>query len=276
MSDIHKSLRLGDLLVEKGLISAYQLRQAIEIQKFRYSYKSELTTITKKYELGEILIELGFIDRQQLNSNLSWQRRLKATTAMMVFVAPLLTAACGGGAGAGSSNGNSTPQQSGNVSSQVLPASTEALSSSSVSSAPVSSAAVSSVKSSSSLSSAPAVVPKSSSSVSSAVSSVKSSSSSSSSTASSVAPTAIDGAVQIYWSVPVSRENGDYLDITEIGGYEVRYKLKSDTNYTSIVIKDAFIDAYYFDYLKGDYEFEIATFDKTGLYSKFIPVAPES
>lgn len=272
MSDNHKSLRLGDLLVEKGLISAYQLRQAIEIQKFRYSYKSELTTITKKYELGEILIELGFIDRQQLNSNLSWQRRLKATTAMMVFVAPLLTAACGGGAGAGSNNGNSTPQQSGNVSSQVLPASTEALSSSSVSSAPVSSAAVSSVKSSSSLSSAPAVVPKSSSSVSSAVSSV----SSSSSTASSVTPTAIDGAVQIYWSVPVSRENGDYLDITEIGGYEVRYKLKSDTNYTSIVIKDAFIDAYYFDYLKGDYEFEIATFDKTGLYSKFIPVAPES
>lgn len=82
--------------------------------------------------------------------------------------------------------------------------------------------------------------------------------------------------MQIYWSVPITRENGDYLDITEIGGYEVRYKLKSAQSFTSVVIKDAFIDAYYFDYLKGDYEFEIATFDKTGLYSKFIPVGPSS
>lgn len=266
MSDIHKSLRLGDLLVEKGLISAPQLRQAIELQKFRHSYKSEISNITKKYELGEILVELGFISRQQLNSNLSWQRRLKATTAMMVFVAPLLTAACGGGGGTGSNGGNTT-QPSGNVATQVVPDSTDKITSSSMSSTPASSA-----KSSSSISSAPAVVGKSSSSISSAVSSTISKSSSSA--ASSVASTDIDGAVQIYWAVPTTRENGEYLDITEIGGYEVRYKLKSASSFTSVVIKDAFIDAYYFDYLKGDYEFEIATFDKTGLYSKFVPVNP--
>ncbi len=287
MSDLHKSLRIGDLLVEKGLITAPQLRQAIEIQKFRHSYKSEITSITKKYELGEILIELGFISRQQLNSNLSWQRRLKATTAMMVFVAPLLTAACGGGGGAGTNGGN-TAQPSGNVSTQVVPDSTDNVTSSSVSSTPasaaksstsVSSAPVVVSKSSSSISSAPASIVKSSSSIPSKFSAVSSavslsSSSSPTSSAASSASTAIDGAVQVYWSVPTTRENGDYLDITEIGGYEVRYKLKSASTFTSVVIKDAFIDAYYFDYLKGDYEFEIATFDKTGLYSKFVPVNP--
>jgi hypothetical protein len=311
MPDIHKSLRLGDLLVEKGLISAPQLRQAIELQQFRYLYKSEIPNISIKYELGEILIELGFISRHQLASNLSWQRRLKATTAMMVFVAPLLTAACGGGGGGGSGtgSGNTAAQPAGNVSSQVVPESAEKMttisstasvpvsstpvattqSSSSVLSIPAvvtqSSSSISSVptaviKSSSSFSSAPAVVPKSSSSSSTAVS--KSSSSvassviakSSSSAASSSSASGIDGAAQIAWSVPTTRENGEYLDITEIGGYEIRYKLKSAQSFTSVVIKDAFIDTYYFDYLKGDYEFEIATFDKTGLYSKFIPVGP--
>lgn len=82
--------------------------------------------------------------------------------------------------------------------------------------------------------------------------------------------------MQLLWSAPVTRENGEYLDITEIGGYEVRYKLKADTNYTNIVINDGFTDAYYFNYLQGEYEFEIASFDKTGLYSEFIPINPES
>lgn len=265
MSDFHKSLRLGDLLVEKGLISPTQLRHAIELQKIRLVNRAEISTPVTKYELGEILIELGFISRNQLVTNLSWQRRLKATTAMMVFVAPLLTAACGGGAGASTSgvNGNQT---NGNVAAQVVPGSPEnVVTSSSVSSAP----AVSS-KSSSSVSSAPVVVPKSSSSISSAASSVVSKSSS------SAQSNIINGAVQLFWSVPTSRENGDYLDITEIGGYEVRYKLKSDTTYTSVFINDGFADAYYFDYLNGDYQFEIATFDREGLYSEFISVDPSN
>lgn len=82
--------------------------------------------------------------------------------------------------------------------------------------------------------------------------------------------------MQLYWKVPSARENGDYLDITEIGGYELRYKQKTDTNYKSIIIKDGYTDAYYFDNLTGDYEFEIATFDVNGIYSNFIPVAPSS
>ena len=48
MPDTHKSLRLGDLLVEKGLITAPQLRQAIEVQKARYD-KLEITSINTKH-----------------------------------------------------------------------------------------------------------------------------------------------------------------------------------------------------------------------------------
>ena len=230
MSDIHKSLRLGDLLVEKGLISAPQLRRAIELQKTRNEAR-DIPSIHTKHELGEILIELGYISRHQLNTNLSWQRRLKATTAMMVFVAPLLTAACGGGGGSAPGTNN----QATTAASQI---------------ATEQSLQVSSSKSSK-ISSAP---------------------SSSSFASSSLPSEAVEGAVQLIWSVPTARENGEYLDITEIGGYEIRYKSKSQTEYESVLIKDAFIDSYYFDYLKGDYQFEIATFDKGGLYSKFVPV----
>src|SRR6478609_5979106 len=113
----HKSTRLGDLLVEQRLISALQLREAIELQEVRRLNRlSSAVTTTEHYELGEILIELGFISRHQLSSSLSWQRSLRKATTVMVFIAPLLTAACGGGA-ASSTESNA---QSNNVSSQPL------------------------------------------------------------------------------------------------------------------------------------------------------------
>lgn len=258
MSDIHKSLRLGDLLVEKGLITAPQLRQAIEIQQALQSQRFGNKKTNVKTELGEILIELGFISRHQLQSNLNWQRRLKATTAVMVFVAPLLTAACGGGGGAASTASNVKTE----VASSIAP----------LDPAP----APTPVSMSSSSSSSNSVVSSSSSSpktVSSSSSSKVSSSSSSSSSA-PVEAAAVDGTVQLYWDVPTQRENGDYLDITEVGGYELRYKLKGENTFKSIVIKDGFTDAYYFDYLKGDYQFQIATFDTDGLYSDFVDINP--
>jgi hypothetical protein len=86
----------------------------------------------------------------------------------------------------------------------------------------------------------------------------------------------VNGPVQLYWKVPSTRENGDYLDITEIGGYELRYKQKSDSAYKSIIINDGFTDAYYFNNLVGDYEFEIATFDVNGIYSNFLKINPSS
>ena len=74
--------------------------------------------------------------------------------------------------------------------------------------------------------------------------------------------------------MPSQRENGELLDSTEIGGYELRYRLKGDTEYTVIQIEDGYADSYYFDHLEGDYEFEIATFDIHGLYSNFVVINP--
>lgn len=244
MPGLHASTRLGDLLVKKGKISRQQLWEAIRVQEERgaLNLRNGLAPSTRN-ELGALLIELGFISRKQLRNCLSWQRRLRKLGLVMTFFAPLLTVACGGG-GSGDAPLAVTPQTS------------------SVSSTAYSSkAAVSSVLAFSSVS----------------VSSVQQQSSSSlppssSSAASSKAKAMIDGPVLINWSPPTHRENGDYLDIAEVGGYQLRYKLKGATDYKRIEIKDGYTDSYYFDYLKGDYVFEIAAFDSNGIYSDFVAI----
>lgn len=104
---------------------------------------------------------------------------------------------------------------------------------------------------------------------SSSKSTVLSSSRSSSSPANG---TVVAGAVEISWTAPNRRENGDYLDINDIGGYEIRYKKTSDSTYTYIAINDAFENRYSFTYLVGNYVFQIATFDKNGVYSSFVDI----
>jgi hypothetical protein len=94
------------------------------------------------------------------------------------------------------------------------------------------------------------------------------------SSSSSSSPLVLDGPVQLYWAIPTQRENGELLDVTEIAGYELRYKLKSTADFNSILIENAYLDAYYFDHLQGDYEFEIATYDVNGLYSNFVAINP--
>lgn len=80
--------------------------------------------------------------------------------------------------------------------------------------------------------------------------------------------------VTIEWFVPTARENGDYLEIAEIGGYEIRYKLSSQNQFKSVFIKSGDADKYQLGYLEGDYEFQIATYDTNGLYSEFVAIKP--
>src|SRR5688572_21498921 len=54
--DAGPRLRLGDILVERKLISAEQLKQALEVQ----------TQKGHKKLLGEVLIDLGFVTEQQV------------------------------------------------------------------------------------------------------------------------------------------------------------------------------------------------------------------
>lgn len=83
------------------------------------------------------------------------------------------------------------------------------------------------------------------------------------------------GPVSLSWIPPARRENGDELDITELGGYELRYRQGTDQKYISVIIEDPWTTDYYIEWLEGRHEFQIAAFDNTGLYSEFVPLQPE-
>jgi len=128
-------------------------------------------------------------------------------------------------------------------------------------------------KAASSVSSSKSSAPSSVSSSSKAASS--SSSKAASSVANRVGPWVVNGPVALKWTAPILRENGTALDITEVGGYELRYRESADKAYTYISINDAWKNYYNFSYLTGTYSFQVAAFDKNGLYSNFVDLAPQ-
>ncbi len=198
------------------------------------------------------------------------------------------------GVSVGDASGNWSPVKSIFVQTQMAPQGIEVSSSSSVSSSAVSQASVSNGGGASSVSSVAAQPSSSSSSQavsssksSSAPGSISSSSSSSSSKSSSVssssaqnsssssqAGASVAGPVSFGWFIPNSRENGDYLDASFLGGYELRYKKTSDSAFTSVKIADAWTNYHNFTWLEGTYIFQIAAFDKNGLYSNFVDIKP--
>lgn len=80
--------------------------------------------------------------------------------------------------------------------------------------------------------------------------------------------------VRLLWSTPTARENGEYLELDEIGGFEIRFKGAADTQYTSVVINDNSVNSYTLTQPAGDLQFEIAAFDTNGLYSNFVSIQP--
>lgn len=172
-----------------------------------------------------------------------------------------------------SSSSSKASSVSSKASSAPVSSSSSSKSSSSKSSS-VSSKASSSPSSPSSSSKASSVSSKASSVSSKASSSIKSSSSSSSSSAaSSVSP--VSGPVYLTWKVPNQRENGDYLDITDVGGYELRYRRTTDADFTYVTINDPWTTRHNLTLTEGIYEIQIAAFDKNGLYSQFVNLVPQ-
>ncbi len=139
------------------------------------------------------------------------------------------------------------------------------------------------LNSSSSSSSAP-IISSTSSAKSSSSSSVSKSSlaaSSVSSAASSAASSVstqkfhdVIGSASLSWQIPLKRENGEVIDVTELGGYELRYRRDVDVDFTYVTIKDPWQNIYTLNGLSGKYMFQIAAFDKNGLYSNFADLAP--
>lgn len=72
------------------------------------------------------------------------------------------------------------------------------------------------------------------------------------------------------WNIPDSRENGEALELYEIGGYEILFKKAGDSLYYSETITDAQVSNHVISDLEpGDYEFKITAYDTEGLYSTY-------
>ncbi len=103
-------------------------------------------------------------------------------------------------------------------------------------------------------------------------------SSSSTSAVTSSSATAIssssDNLVSVEWITPSQRENGDYLELDEIGGYELRYKPINSSVYIREIITDKYATSYETTNASTDGLFQIAAFDTNGLYSRFITLSP--
>ncbi len=84
---------------------------------------------------------------------------------------------------------------------------------------------------------------------------------------------AVASALQLNWLIPLERENGANLPLAEIGGYELRYRIRGAKNFKSVIVRGASNKTFSMRGLPiGNYEFQIAVFDADGLYSTFIPI----
>jgi hypothetical protein len=229
---------------------------------YKFTYRIATTNTTSSFALKEASSD-AILDTVTLPNTGGWQTWVDVTRTVTltkgVHTFKLLSLA-------GNFNINwfrieaapAAVQSSSSVSSAASSAKSSTTTSSTASSAAVSSAA-SSAKSST---------------ASATTTSTPSTTATTSSSASST-PNHVAGPVALSWVPPVQRENGSTLDITELGGYEIRYKLQSDDTYTYVTINDAFLDKYNFTWLEGDYIFQIAAFDKNGNYSNFADIQPK-
>ena len=76
------------------------------------------------------------------------------------------------------------------------------------------------------------------------------------------------------WLHPTARKNGEYLELNDIGGYEIRYKPAGTDQFINVLIAGNRTLEYklinYYNELV-----EIAIYDTQGQYSDFVPLAPQ-
>ncbi|MAN51413.1 MAG: hypothetical protein CMG77_05830 [Marinimicrobium sp.] len=85
---------------------------------------------------------------------------------------------------------------------------------------------------------------------------------------------AVSGTVRLEWDRPEFRENGEYLEVDDIGGYELRYRRLGEEDFQTVVVESGWEEDYEFSDLEGSYQFSIAAFDNNGLYSEFVNLSP--
>lgn len=80
--------------------------------------------------------------------------------------------------------------------------------------------------------------------------------------------------LKLAWRIPTQRESGEFLELREIGGYELRHQALGSSAYTSIIIPNATTTNHTIAYSTLTDNYEIAAFDVNGLYSRFIKLTP--
>ena len=96
---------------------------------------------------------------------------------------------------------------------------------------------------------------------------------------SAVAQSGADGAVltpmQFSWVAPTQRNDNTPLAVTDIGGFQLRYKLRSAGSYSMVTIASGAATSYALAGIgAGDYEYQLAVYDTNGLYSGWVAIVP--
>jgi hypothetical protein len=86
---------------------------------------------------------------------------------------------------------------------------------------------------------------------------------------------AVAPSLQFNWVAPTQRENGAALTTAELGGYELRYRLKTANNYSYVAIPSGTATSYVLaGVAAGEYEYQLAVYDTNGLYSGWVAIVP--
>lgn len=74
------------------------------------------------------------------------------------------------------------------------------------------------------------------------------------------------------WSHPTKRENGNFIELDEIGGYEIRFKQNPTSNYIYLTLNGSKITSYSTTLIPTNSPIEIAVYDTDGLFSEFVAI----
>lgn len=86
---------------------------------------------------------------------------------------------------------------------------------------------------------------------------------------------AANGNLRVTWNIPSQRENGTYLELEEISGYEIRYKPSNSSSYISEIISSNTTTQLVRPDFTSNTIVLIAAIDTNGLYSRFIQLTPK-
>ena len=283
MGTDHKvKTRLGDLLLDKKLITEEQLQLSIQIQK------------TNQFPLGEILVKNGWVTKRQINRALRVQSKLRNAilTSILSFSPLVLIGAAadafaapktvkesqlspGKAFGKGKkvtdasdpADSTDTSEPSSTVDSSTTPDSTDT--------SEPSSTADSSTTSDSSTASDTSTAPDStdtSEPSSTADSSTTSDSSTANDDSTNVVAADHGATIHLSWDYPLERVDGSGLEVFEIDRFHV-YQLDDSGGLGAMHVVDGLITELNIEGLQdGEYHFAVTVIDNDGLESDYSEV----